>query len=131
MGSRRLFKVFGFNLLLSSAGLFAEPFSVTSFTPQGEVSDMRQVQARFSEDMVPAGDPGRPAPFVWDCPLKGQSVWVDARSWTLNLVDPAPIQTKCTFKFAEGLTSLAGSKSNGQAQFSFMAGGFGKTAIQQ
>ena len=55
---------------------------VEMFSPQGTVKGVRQVAARFSEQMVPFGDPrGLIEPFDIDCPEKGTDhrFWIDAR----------------------------------------------------
>lgn len=98
-------------------------FDVSSFYPQGEASDIKQIRASFSEDMVPAGDPDRPAPMIWDCGIKGQSVWIDSKTWTLNLVDALPLGTSCKFSVKEGLQALSGSTLAFKSNFEFSAGG--------
>ena len=54
-------KYFGFFLFLCfffTSGAFAEDgASVEMFSPQGTVKGVRQVSVRFSEQMVPFGDP--------------------------------------------------------------------------
>src|SRR5438034_8532678 len=51
---------------------------VVHFSPDGTIKKIRQVTARFSEPMVPLGDP-RPASDVFEiaCPEAGTARWVD------------------------------------------------------
>jgi hypothetical protein len=54
---------------------------VEQFTPQGTVKQVRQVTARFSESMVPLGDPrAARSPFTITCPEKGAARWIDSRN---------------------------------------------------
>ncbi|MGA9991549.1 MAG: hypothetical protein WBP86_04365, partial [Thiobacillaceae bacterium] len=54
---------------------------IESFSPQGEVKGIRQVSVRFTDEMVPLGDPRLPEPFDIDCKEKGGGRWVDGRNW--------------------------------------------------
>ena len=54
---------------------------ILQFTPQGTVKAVRQVSVRFSEAMVPLGDPrGVTDPFEIACPEQGTARWVDSRN---------------------------------------------------
>ena len=80
----------GFVLLLLVAVLLpiaslanAQP-RVEIFSPQGTVKGVRQVSVRFSEQMVPFGDPRALIdPFEIDCPEKGTSRWADRKELDL------------------------------------------------
>jgi hypothetical protein len=53
---------------------------VAAFSPQGTVKGVRQVTARFSEPMVPLGDPREARdPFEVSCPEPGTARWADSR----------------------------------------------------
>ena len=57
-------------LLAASAFLAAgaaHALQITSLTPQGEVSRVRQVVAKFDQPAVRFGDPKAPAPLVVAC----------------------------------------------------------------
>jgi len=83
---------------------------VTRFSPQGTVKQVRQVTARFSEPMVPLGDPrDTTAPFVIDCPAKGAGRWIDSRNWSYDFDHDLPAGVRCTFKLRAGLKSLVGN----------------------
>jgi len=60
-----------FLLPLSTAALAGDA-AVNLFSPQGTVKGVRQVTARFSEPMVPFGDPRIADPFDIVCPDKGK-----------------------------------------------------------
>ena len=75
---------------------FAGP-RVESFSPQGTVKGVRQVTARFSEPMVPFGDPRLGEPFAIDCPEAGKGRWVDARNFVYDFERDLPAGVRCTF----------------------------------
>ncbi|MBI4537691.1 MAG: alpha-2-macroglobulin [candidate division NC10 bacterium] len=114
-------------LLPALAGHAAESAGGTrilQFTPQGTVKRVRQVTVRFSEPMVPLGDPrGAAAPFEIECPEKGTARWVDSRNWAYDFARDLPAGIRCTFRVAAGLTSVAGRALGGQTTFVFSTGG--------
>ncbi|MEK7221145.1 MAG: alpha-2-macroglobulin, partial [candidate division NC10 bacterium] len=97
---------------------------VVHFTPQGTVKRVRQVTARFSEPMVPLGDPrGASDPFEITCPEPGTARWVDSRNWAYDFARDLPAGVQCTFRISSGLMSLAGKAIAGQQVFVFSTGG--------
>ena len=97
---------------------------VVHFTPQGTVKRVRQVTARFSEPMVPLGDPrGAGDPFEITCPERGTPRWVDSRNWAYDFARDLPAGVQCTFRISPGLTSLAGKAIAGQQVYAFSTGG--------
>ncbi|MGZ9058404.1 MAG: hypothetical protein ACXW14_04070 [Burkholderiaceae bacterium] len=61
----------GVMLSLFAAVAAQDAAKVESFSPQGQVNDVRQVVARFSPPMVSFGDPRSEAPFDIECPAIG------------------------------------------------------------
>jgi hypothetical protein len=57
----------GLALFVLSLGA-VQAATVTTFSPQGEVAEIRQVRATFSESMVPFGDLRQADPFNIKCP---------------------------------------------------------------
>lgn len=98
--------------------------AVVSFSPQGTIKQVRQVTARFSEPMVPLGDPRVNANvFSVDCPAKGKARWIDSRTWSYDFDHDLSAGLRCSFKLAAGLKSLRGAPFAGQPQFVFDTGG--------
>ena len=94
------------------------------FSPQGTVKQVRQVTARFSEPMVPLGDPrDTTSPFVIDCPAHGAARWIDSRNWSYDFDQDLPAGVRCSFKLRGGLKSLAGKAFTDQRAFNFDTGG--------
>ncbi|TAN12317.1 MAG: alpha-2-macroglobulin [Burkholderiaceae bacterium] len=108
-------------LLAGQAGAF----TITAFSPQGEVARVNQVVAKFSEDMVRFGDPRAAAPFDLRCDtdVKAQSRWTSAREWVTDFASDLPPGVRCTAQAVEGLQSLAGGKLAGRASYRFDTGG--------
>ncbi len=97
--------------------------SIMQFSPHGTVKRVRQVVARFSEPMVPLGDPrGAPAPFDIGCPERGSSRWLDSRTWAYDFDRDLPAGIRCTFRVRADLKSLAGA-GIAAGEYSFDTGG--------
>jgi hypothetical protein len=115
-----------FLLFLPTNDLAAEPAGprVVAFSPQGTIKEVRQVSARFSEAMVPFGDP-RPVrdPFAITCPESGSGRWVDSRTWVYDFTRDLPGGVRCTFRLRPGLTTLTRKPVGGQSEFAFSTGG--------
>ena len=107
-----------------SSAVAGESPSVTHFSPQGTVKQVRQVTARFSEPIVPLGDPrDTTAPFEIDCPAKGAGRWIDSRNWSYDFEHDLPAGLRCSFKLRAGLKSLAGNAFSDLRAFNFDTGG--------
>ncbi|HEY3277538.1 MAG TPA: MG2 domain-containing protein [Syntrophorhabdaceae bacterium] len=111
-------------ILLCFAGFaFAAEPSVERFTPSGTVKDVRQVTARFSDQMVSFGSPELGDPFAIDCPAKGSGRWADPKVWVYDFDEDLKSGLRCTFTLKPGLTTLAGAKVTGKSSFAFSTGG--------
>jgi uncharacterized protein YfaS (alpha-2-macroglobulin family) len=107
--------------LLVPAG--ASAAEVVRFSPQGTVKRVRQVSARFSDPMVPLGDPRAADPFDVTCPEPGVGRWVDSRDWVYDFARDLPAGVRCAFRLRAGLTTLAGGTVTGRQEFAFSTGG--------
>ncbi|OPX95514.1 MAG: hypothetical protein A4E58_02067 [Syntrophorhabdus sp. PtaB.Bin006] len=96
---------------------------VDSFTPEGTVKDVRQVTARFSDQMVAFGDPRLSDPFDIQCPEKGKGRWVDGKNWSYDFDRDLPAGMVCTFTVKPALKTLSGKALTGLKRFSFSTGG--------
>ncbi len=97
---------------------------VEMFSPQGTIKNVRQVNVRFSEQMVPFGDlRGLLDPFDMDCPEKGVGRWADGKNWVYDFEKDLPAGIRCEFRLKPGLKALSGKDITGQKGFSFSTGG--------
>ncbi len=119
----RVFVALAVCLLAVSHVAVAASAPVEIFSPQGEVKKVRQVTARFSEQMVPFGDPRELSPFEISCPEKGQGRWADGRNWVYDFERDLPAGLSCSFRFKAGLKSLSGNPLPAGQSFSFNTGG--------
>lgn len=102
----------------------ADPPGVERFSPQGTAKGVRQVGVRFTDQMVPFGDPRSPAdPFDIACPAAGASRWADGRNWLYDFSGDLPAGIDCRFTLKPGLATLDGRELAGQREFSFTTGG--------
>jgi uncharacterized protein YfaS (alpha-2-macroglobulin family) len=101
-----------------------QPARVESFSPHGTVKKVRQVRVRFSEPMVPFGDPqANLTPFEIECSAKGTGRWVDPRNWAYDFSEDLPAGVRCVFRLHAGLRTLAGNELAGERDFAFSTGG--------
>jgi alpha-2-macroglobulin len=108
---------------LAAAGEPAAPH-VVQFSPQGAVKGVRQVTARFSDAMVPLGDPRPPtSPFEIECPEAGTGRWVDTRTWAYDFTRDLPGGIRCRFRLRPALTALDGRAVTAEREFAFSTGG--------
>jgi len=96
---------------------------IEMFSPQGEVKSVRQISVRFSEQMVPFGDPRLVEPFDISCIEKGQTRWADSRNWIYDFDRDLPAGVICEFTLKSGIKTLSGKEITGNEKFSFSTGG--------
>ena len=112
------------NILIMPLAYAGEEPQVEFFSPQGTVKTVRQVSVRFSEQMVPFGDPrGLIEPFDIVCSEKGTSRWADGKNWVFDFDKDLPAGIRCEFKLKPELKTLSGKEIGGQKVFSFSTGG--------
>ncbi len=97
--------------------------AVTMFSPQGEIKGVRQVVARFSEEMVSFGSPRLEDPFTIACPATGRGRWADGRNWVYDFDNDLKAGVECTFTVKAGLKTPGGTNVAGGKAFSFNTGG--------
>ncbi len=97
--------------------------SVELFSPEGTVKDIRQVTARFTDQMVAFGDPRTADPFTVHCSEKGKGRWIDGKNWSFDFDRALPAGVGCTFTLKQNLKSLSGAVVTGRKTFSFNTGG--------
>ena len=121
----RLFEVLFCIGLLVAPGVYAENEpQVEMFSPQGTIKGVRQVSVRFSEQMVPFGDPGAIIePFDIICPEKGTSRWADGKNWIYDFERDLPAGIRCEFRLKPELKTLSAKEVGGQKEFSFSTAG--------
>lgn len=110
-------------LFFLNGNAFAESASVEIFSPQGEIREVRQVTARFSEEIVHFGDPRLAEPFDIQCPAPGKGRWADGRNWVYDFHSDLKAGLKCVFTLKKNLKSLNGKEIAGDRSFSFTTGG--------
>lgn len=123
LGGRRSF---AFNTSpLAEAPLAKAPegqVGIDFFVPQGETWPVRQVQVRFSEDMVRFGA-GLMNPFGIGCAVKGKGRWVDTRNWVYDFVQDLPSGIACQFVPVNGLRGISGKPLKAYPPLKFSSGG--------
>ncbi|MBF0487491.1 MAG: alpha-2-macroglobulin [Nitrospirae bacterium] len=114
-----LFAIVFLNKMVSAG----EHAVVEQFSPQGTAKGVRQVTARFSEQMVSFGDPRAESPFDVDCAAKGTARWVDTKNWVYDFDKDLPSGLLCTFTLKPLAKTMAGALVEGDNSFKFSTGG--------
>lgn len=99
----------------------ASALNTSSFTPQGEVANVRQIVARFNEDAVKFGDPRAAAPFTVSCDQaeasRGQGRWNSAREWVYEFAADLPPGVRCQAEAVSGFKSASGASLTGASSY--------------
>ncbi|WP_322102745.1 alpha-2-macroglobulin family protein [Paraburkholderia sp. J41] len=105
----------------------ADAARTLSVSPQGTVSQARQVVIKFDEAMVAFGAPDAKDPARVQCTptaaSAGQGRWIDEKTWAYDFRSDVPPDTQCAITLAEGLKSQAGNAVTGGRRFAFSTGG--------
>ncbi|WP_423679531.1 alpha-2-macroglobulin family protein [Undibacterium sp. WLHG33] len=104
----------------------AEAATITRFTPQGEVAQIRQVRATFSEAAVAFGDPKAGEPFNIKCSgeaVSGSGRWADERNWVYDFNQDLPVGSQCSFTLKTEFKTKSGAGLTGKTGFQFNTGG--------
>jgi hypothetical protein len=97
---------------------------VEQFSPRGMVKQVRQVTARFSEPMVPVGDPRTErSPFDVICAEKGRARWIDSRNCSYDFDRDLPAGLRCRVRLRADARTLSGRPLGGECQFDLSTGG--------
>ena len=110
-------------LCLAAASLQAHALQITSVSPQGEVSRIRQLVAKFDEAAVTFGDPKAPAPLTLNCndaqAGKGKGRWISDREWAFEFDNDLPPGVSCGATPVSGFKSASGAMLTGVSSYLF------------
>ncbi|MBF0516147.1 MAG: alpha-2-macroglobulin [Nitrospirae bacterium] len=112
-----------FLFIINSAAYAGERAVVAQFSPQGAAKGVRQVTARFSQQMVSFGDPRAESPFDIDCPAKGTARWVDTKNWAYDFDEDLPSGLICKFTLKPSVKTLSAAPIEEKKSFQFTTGG--------
>jgi hypothetical protein len=115
----------GISLLASMCA--AHAFQISRFSPQGQVSPINQVVAKFDQAVVTFGDPKAPAPMRIECntpeAAKGTGRWLSANEWVFDFDQELKAGTFCTALVNSGIKSASGADYTGTSSYKFNSGG--------
>ena len=78
---------------------------------------------RFSEAMVPLGDPRAKAAATSDCKPAQTGRWADPQTFVIEFAAPLPGGATCTVTLRSGLATLRGARVQGKTSFAIDTGG--------
>ncbi len=117
-------------LAFVSGGAFGDTSpQVVMATPGEGGGSVERFTMRFSEPMVPLGDPRATGPVTVACPVGGTGRWIDQQSFVYEFAGALPGGVTCTFDLRGDLKSLRGAALSGQRRFTVDTGGPSARAI--
>ena len=81
---------------------------VTLATPGISDGAITRFTVRFSDAIVPLGDPRAASPLKVQCAVPGEGRWTDPQTFVWDFAQPLPGGTRCTLATRDGLKSVAG-----------------------
>ncbi len=84
---------------------------------------------RFSEAMVPLGDPRAAAPANMKCSVPSTGRWADPQTYVFDFARPLPGGLTCTVKLKDGLKTMRGQSVSGTQEFGIDTDGPSARAI--
>ena len=126
--------------LLTGLGLIATPIiALSDAAPQvtlavpgtagGNAGVIDRFTLRFSENMVPLGDPRATPPVGVTCPVNGTGRWVDPQTFVHEFASALPGGLTCAVKLRDDLKSARGVGVTGQRAFTIDTGGPSARAV--
>ena len=126
-------KVLALGLCLSPVVASSDsPPEVTLATPGSAGSNggaIERFTMRFSESMVPLGDPRATPPAKLTCPVGANGRWVDAQTFVYDFEKPLPGGITCTVDLNDKLASSRGAQVVGAKSFKIDTGGPSARAV--
>ncbi|WP_380873440.1 hypothetical protein ACFB49_41490 [Sphingomonas sp. DBB INV C78] len=96
---------------------------VVMATPGISGGAVERFTVRFSEPMVPLGDPRAAGPFTVACPVAGTGRWIDQATYVHEFEKSLPGGISCSFDLRDGLKTQRGAGLGGQQRFTVDTGG--------
>ncbi len=126
--------------MLAALALFAVPIAaISSGAPQvvpatpGSAGTnggaIERFTMRFSEGMVPLGDPRASPPAMMKCPVGSTGRWVDPQTFIFDFERPLPGGLRCTVTLTDKLASTRGVAVAGARIFPIDTGGPSARAV--
>ncbi|WP_213778409.1 Ig-like domain-containing alpha-2-macroglobulin family protein [Caballeronia sp. dw_276] len=104
----------------------ADAARTVSVSPQGKVTQVRQVVVKFDEPMIAFGDPAAKAPAQVHCSggaAAGSAHWIDDKTWAYDFNQDLTPGMRCSVALNDGLKSNAGNALSGPREYRFETGG--------
>ena len=114
-------------ILAAATAMQVYALQIVSLTPQGEVSKVRQVLAKFDTNVVNFGDPKAAAPLSLSCSdaqaTKGNGRWISDREWAFEFENDLPPGVSCAVQLISSIKSTSGAQYKGASSYKFNSGG--------
>lgn len=104
----------------------ADAARTVSVSPQGKVTQVRQVVVKFDETMTAFSDAAAKAPAQVHCSggaSAGSAHWIDSKTWAYDFNQDLSPGMRCSVTLADGLKSSTGNALTGPREYRFETGG--------
>ncbi|MDP9158432.1 MAG: MG2 domain-containing protein [Pseudomonadota bacterium] len=108
----------------------ADAARTVSVSPQGKITQVRQVVVKFDEPMIAFGGAAAKAPAEVHCSggaapgaASGSAHWVDDKTWAYDFDQDLTPGMRCSVALNDGLKSNAGNALTGPREYRFETGG--------
>ena len=101
-------------VLLAPLVVTAGTAPVLQSAQAGPDGAIRQFTMKFSQAMVPLGEPRAPAPASVSCPVPAQGRWTDVQTYVFEFAKALPGGLKCTVTLRPNLKTVSGDAVTGQ-----------------
>jgi alpha-2-macroglobulin len=112
---------------LAQLALLAQAAQVVNVSPQGEVTQVRQVVVKFDEAAILFGDPHAEAPASLSCSdaqvTQGTARWISERAWGYEFNNDLPPGVRCTLTMKPGFKTPSGAPVSSAKSYVFSTGG--------
>ena len=119
-------KILALVAALSVVAFDALAATVSSFSPQGEATQVRQIVVKFDQPAVAFGDAGAADPVEVSCPvsppIQGAGHWLNARNWVYDFEQELPAGVVCNARLRTGAQGFLSGGLKGDAQYTFNTG---------
>jgi hypothetical protein len=124
---------------LALAGLVLPVAAASDSTPQvvqatpgtggGTGGAIERFTLRFSDPMVPLGDPRAAAPATSDCPVPTTGRWIDPQAYVFEFAQPLPGGISCAISLRDDVATARGVRLAGTRRFAIDTGGPAARAV--
>ena len=127
-------KILAIFVALCSVAFDGSAATVSSFSPQGEATQVRQIVIKFDQPAVAFGDGRASDPVDVSCamlqPIQGAGHWLNSRTWVYDFAQELPAGVVCNVRLRSGASGFLDGGLKGEAHYAFNTGAPAIVSVQ-